>query len=194
VARELHDDLGQKLAVLDVEMDHVLRDIGADPEQAHLRISSLKERLASLANDVRVISHRLHPSVLEDLGLAAALKALVDEFGRREKMPATFRRRNVPDKLPSEVAAALYRIAQEALRNIAKHAGHTHVKVMLDTTGRDVRLTVRDSGEGFDQNEIQEPGLGLISMQERAKLIGGELSIESDLGEGTTVKVVVPMG
>jgi signal transduction histidine kinase len=65
---------------------------------------------------------------------------------------------------------------------------------MLDTTGRDVRLTVRDSGEGFDQNEIQEPGLGLISMQERAKLIGGELSIESDLGEGTTVKVVVPMG
>jgi two-component system CheB/CheR fusion protein len=194
VARELHDDIGQKLAVLDVDINRLISDSTSDPQANRQHLESLKERLASLANEVRVISHRLHPSVLEDLGLAAALKSLVEEFGKHENMPATFRRRNVPDTLPPEVAAALYRIAQEALRNIAKHAGHTHVKVMLDTVGRDLRLTVRDSGEGFDPNEIQERGLGLISMQERARPVGGELTIESELGEGTTVKVVVPLG
>jgi two-component system CheB/CheR fusion protein len=149
--------------------------------------------MAALAQDVRKISHALHPSILEDLGLPQALKSLVDDFGEREQMLATFTRRRVPDHLPLEVATTLYRIAQEALRNIAKHAGKTHVKVTLQTIKEGLCMTIRDSGDGFDVTGSSQQGLGLISMQDRARLVNGTFRVESELGEGTTVTVVVPL-
>jgi signal transduction histidine kinase len=118
---------------------------------------------------------------------------MVEEFGRREGMVATFHRVNTPGELPSDVAVALYRIAQEALRNVAKHAGRTHVKVFLEGTERDVRLTIRDLGQGFDTDGAEIRGLGLVSMDERARLIGGSFSIQSTLGEGTSVTVTAPV-
>ncbi len=153
-----------------------------------------QEHLQSLNADVRQISHHLHPTALQDLGLSEALRALVDEFGQREKMPATYMSNNLPPGWPAEAATAIYRIAQEALRNVAKHAGKTHVKVMLSGDDHRLQLRVTDFGVGFDvEEDTPIHGLGLISMQERARLAGGSMKVESQLGQGSTVTVNIPL-
>src|SRR5579862_4903993 len=169
VARELHDDISQRLSALEILLHEIeTRDRkGVDLE----RIESARSLVQSLNTDVRQISHRLHPAILQDLGLPAALKAMVQEFGHRENMPATYTSQNLPEKWSSDAATALYRIAQEALRNVSKHAGKTHVKVLLAGVDHHLQLRVSDFGVGFDQ-ESDNPhyGLGMISMQERARL------------------------
>jgi two-component system CheB/CheR fusion protein len=132
--------------------------------------------------------------VLKDLGLAAALRSLVEEFDRREGMPATFSSRGLPEQVPDEAATAIYRITQEALRNVAKHAGRTHVKVMLRNVDHTLVLKVVDSGVGFDADAVEgQSGLGMISMQERARIAGGSFEIDSELGSGTAITVKVPL-
>ncbi|HUB30043.1 MAG TPA: CheR family methyltransferase [Terracidiphilus sp.] len=192
VARELHDDISQRLSVLRLHLDEMSVD-RLDREDSE-RLQRARMDIASLNNDVRQISHRLHPSILSDLGLSESLRAMVKEFGEREKMPTTYVPQDVPADLPGQAATALYRIAQEALRNVSKHAGKTHVKVSLSGLGDLLQLKVMDFGLGFDQ-EADGPsgGLGMISMQERARLAGGELSVHSVLGQGTTVIVEVPL-
>jgi two-component system CheB/CheR fusion protein len=192
VARELHDDISQNLSILDLHLK-ALRD-----KQSHgldgAEIDEVRSQISALANDVRSISHRLHPAILDDLGLPAALKALVEEFGEREEMPATYHGINIPETIPTNIAAALYRITQEALRNVAKHAGKTHVKVLLEEKEGVLTLQVIDLGVGFDQEaEVAGGGLGLISMTERARQIHGQLSIHSALGKGTTMIVKAPL-
>lgn len=193
VARELHDDVGQKLAILEIDTEKLRQNLPADPHEARRALEDLRTRVAALSHDVREISHGLHPSVLEDLGLSHALKSLIEEFADREQMLATFVGKRVPEHIPVQISAAVYRIAQEALRNVAKHAGKTHVKVTLQGTKDRLRLIVRDSGEGFDTTAKVAPGLGLVSMRERASLAGGTFDIKSELGEGTTVTVTVPL-
>lgn len=192
VARELHDDISQKLALLDMEMKQVEDSLGDAGEVLRSRIESLRQRAGALADDVRRISRGLHPSILDDLGLSHALRALVEDFGKREQMLASFYSRNVPEELPHELGGTLYRMAQEALRNIAKHAGKTHVKVSLEFEDGKVLLEVADLGEGFDPADAHR-GLGLIGMAERARLIGGRFSVRSALGKGTTVTVEAPI-
>ncbi len=192
VARELHDDVSQQLALLQIDLDQCYQRFSKAPGDLHIRLGELRDRTASLSDEVRRISHRLHPSILEDLGLPHALKALVDEFGEREGMLASFARHDVPADLSKEVAAGLYRIAQEALRNVSKHAGKTHAKVTLEGTESGLRLEITDLGEGFDPEDARR-GLGIISMAERARLIHGAFSVESALGKGTTVTVEVPL-
>jgi two-component system CheB/CheR fusion protein len=193
VARELHDDISQNLSLLDLQLKS-LKDKQGN-ESIDLDVDALRYQLEQLANDVRQISHRLHPAILDDLGLLAALKALVEEFGEREAMPATFSSINVSESIPTNVASVLYRITQEALRNVSKHAGKTHVKVILEGNENLLSLQVVDLGLGFDQEaELAREGLGLISMTERARQIHGEFHIKSSLGKGTTVTVSVPMG
>lgn len=190
IARELHDDVSQRLAMLANEFEHLRQHIPANPAEVREKLEALRGRTETLSEDLRRISHALHPSILEDLGLATALRSLVSEFAEREAMPANFTHRNVPPNLSDNVTSALYRITQEALRNIAKHAGRTHVRVSLIGADSSLRLVVRDLGEGFDPTEGR--GLGLISMEERARLIGGTFKVTSALGEGTTVQVHVP--
>jgi two-component system CheB/CheR fusion protein len=192
VARELHDDITQRLAHLQIEIEGIQQNPPESREEVARRMEAMSKETANLSNSVRAISHRLHPSILEDLGLAEALKSLVDEFRLRQGMPTSFRRKNVPESVPLETAGALYRITQEALHNIAKHAGQTHVKVNLEGSDSRLRLEVKDSGEGFDLHE-NNGGLGLVSMAERARLVQGAFSIESALGVGTTVRVDVPV-
>jgi two-component system CheB/CheR fusion protein len=192
VARELHDDITQRLAHLQIEIEGIQQNPPANREEVARRMEVLSQETANLSNSVRTISHRLHPSILEDLGLAEAVKSLVDEFRLMQGMPTTFRRRNVPESLPIETSGALYRITQEALHNIAKHAGETHVKVSLEGSDSRLRLEIKDSGEGFDMHETNT-GLGLVSMAERARLVQGVFSIESALGAGTTIRVDVPL-
>lgn len=190
VARELHDDISQRLSLL----DFLLRDVSEVPGSSS-KLNQAREQLQSLNTDVRMISHQLHPAVLDELGLSASLKVLVEEFGQREGMPATYLSRNLPAIGMQPAAIAIYRITQEALRNVAKHAGKTHVKVLLEAEGAIIRLQVSDFGMGFDQDaEVSDlrVGLGLISMKERAHMAQGILTITSRLGFGTTVTAELP--
>ncbi len=192
VARELHDDISQRLSLLDILLHEI-----EGTEWAHADVNRLemaRAQVHSLNTDVRQISHRLHPAILNDLGLSAALKALVKEFGERENMPVTYLTQDLPERWSTEAATAIYRIAQEALRNVAKHAGKTHVKVVLAGDAGLLQLRVMDFGVGFDQ-DLDSPisGLGMISMQERARQAGGVLSVVSALGQGTTVTAEVPV-
>ena len=188
VARELHDDISQRLSLIDLQFAEIE---AGNPD----KLAAIRQVVQSLNTDVRAISHRLHPAILKDLGLSLALRAMVHEFREREHMPATYSEFNVPENLPQAVATALYRIAQEALRNITKHAGETHVKVSLAGDNGNVRMQVRDFGAGFDQDSDDYPtkGLGLVSMEERARIAGGAFSVKSTLGEGTKIVVEIPL-
>ena len=194
VARELHDDVGQRLSLLNLLLNS-LDPAKLDPEVTR-KISEARSHVEALSTDVRGMSHQLHPAILDDLGLSSALKSLVNEFGTREGMPATYLSRTLPAISPQPAATAIYRITQEALRNVAKHAGLTHVKVILEAQGTNLHLEVKDLGVGFDadgrDNSDATPGLGMITMKERARLAHGTLSIVSALGEGTTVTADIP--
>ena len=192
VARDLHDDISQRLSLLEIALHEV--DAKECTKAVLERIRTAREQLQALNTDVRLLSHRLHPAILHDLGLAAALKDLVTEFGERFEMPATYSSQDLPESWPEEASIALYRITQEALRNVRKHAGKTHVKVMLGGQDHSLQLTVRDFGVGFDREaETTDLGLGMISMKERARLAGGKFEVESALGQGTTITVEVPL-
>lgn len=192
VARELHDDFTQRLAAVEIGTAEISKNIGGNPEGAKKQLEQLREEVARLAGDMRRMSHQLHPAMLEDLGLASALRSLIDEFGRRDGMITTFFAQNVPDHTSIKTTTVLYRIAQEALQNVWKHAGKAHVKVILRGTGDGLELQIADSGHGFDP-EGMRAGLGFVSMEERARLIGAMLKVDSALGEGTKVTVSVPL-
>ncbi len=192
VARELHDDVGQRLALLQMNIEQVPHRLAQDPGSLNHQMADLRSSITALSDDVRELSHKLHPAMLDDLGLGHALESLVKEFGEREQMPATLTRRNVPESLNKEIGATLYRIAQEALRNISKHAGKTHGRIVLEGIDNSLHMAIIDMGEGFDR-EARVEGLGLLSMAERAHLVGGTFEIKSELGRGTSVTVTVPL-
>ncbi|UWZ86939.1 CheR family methyltransferase [Occallatibacter riparius] len=194
VARELHDDISQRLSLIEIDLQQILAQNGKGKKDGLEKLQALREQLSALNTDVRTMSHRLHPAILHDLGLPAALKALVTEFGAREGMPANYSSHDLPNTVPMEASIALYRIAQEALRNVAKHAGKTHVKVVLSAPDSKVELKIMDFGIGFDRDaDPTTHGLGMISMQERARLAGGTLDVQSGLGQGTTITVTIPV-
>jgi two-component system, chemotaxis family, CheB/CheR fusion protein len=192
VARELHDDVNQRLAALNMLADQLTGSITSDPVAARQKVESILAQLGELSEDVRTLSHRLHPSMIEHLGIAAALQSLTEEFGEREEMIATFRAENIPEPLPLDVATGLYRIAQETLRNVAKHAGKTHVKISLVGNSEGVEFQVADAGKGFDPEQTLS-GLGLISIKERARLMRATVKIQSAPREGTKLSVYVPL-
>jgi two-component system CheB/CheR fusion protein len=192
LARELHDDIGQRMAAIGMSGAEILRTMNNDPARVKKKLERTLAAMRELSDDVRNLSHRLHPSIIEDLGLAVALQGVTEEFGQREGMIADFFSRDIPDSIPLDIATGLYRIAQEALRNIGKHAGKTHVKVNLLGMPEGIELQVMDSGAGFDITQNHR-GLGLISMKERARLIGATVNIESTPRHGTKVTVSAPL-
>ena len=143
---------------------------------------------------MREISHRLHPSILDDLGLTAALNELCEEFSARDGVEVQFTQEAVPPAIPSEVAACLYRVAQEALHNVLKHARTDYVWVRVSGDSRGIHLSIHDTGVGFDSEAgLRRPSLGIVSMKERVLLVQGEFSIHSQPGQGTEVRVFVPL-
>ena len=191
VARELHDDVAQRLSLAALLCQEA--QSATDPAARAKALDQAVADIASMNSDVRTISHRLHPAILHELGLPTALKHLVDEFGKREGMLATLITASLPETIDPSIATSLYRVTQEALRNVAKHAGKTHVKVMLEGREDTLYLEVRDFGIGYDQDAEEAPsGLGLISITERTRIAGGRSRIESSLGRGTSVIVQVP--
>ncbi|HEY7387037.1 MAG TPA: CheR family methyltransferase [Bryobacteraceae bacterium] len=191
VARELHDDISQKLAALEIDTQQIEKQLAQGSGGAAEEIEKVRAGIAALSEDVRNLSHALHPAVLEDLGVASGIRSLVEDFQERENMIVNFTAQDVPGNLPGAIAIGLYRITQEALRNVSKHAGRTHVKVLLKGSAASLRLQVADSGHGFDPRAPRS-GLGLISMEERARLMQGTFTVESQPGEGSRITVDVP--
>jgi PAS domain S-box-containing protein len=192
LARELHDDVTQRLAMLAVEAGRVERQLEPSAGAALDSLRQMKNRLVELSTDVHDLSRRLHPSILDDLGLATAIEWECASLGRRAGLEIVYRNRDVPADLPEEIGLCIYRIAQEGLRNIEKHANAAEARVVLEGDGEDVVLLVEDAGVGFDPERIRGAGgLGLASMGERARLVRARLQIRSKPGRGTRIEVRV---
>jgi len=192
LGRELHDDVTQRLAVLAIEAGRVER--GVDKISSAKMLRGIREGLVRLSEDIHALSYRLHPALLDDLGLAEALKAECERFSRQISVPAEVMLRDVPEVVPPEAALCLFRVTQEALRNVARHAQARHVEISLRALNDTLQLIVHDDGAGFDPALPRaRPSLGLESMRERVFLVDGQLHIESTPGHGTTILVTVPL-
>jgi len=187
IARELHDDICQRLALLAF-------DIVAGAPPGDTEADTLQRKVSEIAKDVQAVSHRLHSAKLELLGLAGACKQFCQEFADQHKVTVRLDTHDVPRQIPADISLCVYRILQEALGNSAKHSGVREIEVQLWATPNDLNLTVRDHGAGFDVAAAEAtPGIGLVSMHERIKLVSGELFIESAPHRGTTIHGRVPL-
>ncbi len=194
VARELHDDFTQRLAALAIEAGKMEQRSTGLPEQDLQQIQGIKARLITLSEDLQGTSRQLHPAVLEDLGLVAAIESDCARFIERENIKVEFSSRDVPEDLSKQVSFCLYRVVQESMRNIAKHARTERVWISLVKEGSSMCLTVRDAGIGFDPAQVRRMGsLGLSSMEERVRLVEGDIMLKSQPGNGTTIEVRVPI-
>ena len=194
LARDLHDDLSQSLALLSVELEMFGQSPPAERGQISGRMQKFSAQVKRLSADVHRLSHELHPAKLEQLGLVAAVRGFCKEFAVAHEMAIEFADRSVPRTVPEDTALCLYRIAQEALHNVVKHSGGTAARVELAMEGGELRLAIADDGVGFDPERMRANGsLGLVSMGERARFVHGLLSIESHAGKGTRVEVRVPI-
>jgi PAS domain S-box-containing protein len=192
IARDLHDDICQRLVLLSMELEQANRD-GA-PTATKKRLEEIRQHCAEITGDVQSLSHQLHSSKLEYLGIVAAARGFCKEFAKQHKADIEFSDHNVPTDLPKEVSLCLFRVTQEALHNAVKYSGTRQYSVTLAGTDDEVRLVVRDRGAGFDVEKARNSrGLGLVSMQERASLVHGQFRVESKPRAGTTVTVAVPL-
>ena len=193
IARELHDDVNQRMALLAVELDRWNQQLPPSAVELHDHIHHAIQRLSNIATDIQALSHRLHSSKLEYLGLVAAAKGFCRELSEQHQAEIDFRDMAMPRSVPKEISLCLFRVLQEALQNAMKYSGVRHIKVELRGTEGEIQLTVSDLGIGFDpQDAIHRRGLGLISMRERMQLVRGEISIKSQPGSGTTIHARVP--
>jgi len=193
IGRELHDDINQRLALLSVEMGRWLKDHHAHGPVREL-VHHAQQRITELSKDVQNLSHRLHSSKLEYLGLAMAANSFCRELSEQSKVEVAFTHEGVPHGLPQEISLCLFRVLQEALQNAVKYSGVKKFTVDLRGSSDSIELTVADTGHGFDQvDALNHKGLGLISMRERLQMVRGELSIRSIVGAGTTIRARVPL-
>jgi signal transduction histidine kinase len=193
IARELHDDINQQVAALAIAHSGLKRHLPPGSIDLHDEVTRLQQQAISLSGSIRHLSHELHPGVLQHAGLVAALQAYCAGFGRQQDLEVDFRSAGDLQGVPAEVTLCLYRVAQEALRNVAAHAQAHRVEVALDRTAAGVEMVIRDDGIGFGPESAERGGLGLISMDERVRLIHGSLQIVSRKEQGTELRVRVPL-
>jgi signal transduction histidine kinase len=194
IARELHDDLNQSLALLAVELDLLAQKPSESAARIGRRMSELSARVKQLSSAVHDLSHNLHPSKLEQLGLVAAIRGLCKEQVQAHGLVVEFTHQQMPSAIPEDTVLCLYRITQEALRNVIKHSGARHARVELSGNEDGVSLRVVDDGAGFDPRAVDgHDGLGLVSMRERLRLVGGAIVIDSRPSAGTRLDVHVPL-
>jgi PAS domain S-box-containing protein len=193
IARELHDDIGQRLAMLAVELEQLHQD-PPDLAKVRSRMGELQSQASEIATDIQTLSRDLHSTKLEYLGLVAAMRDLCRELGEQTKMKVDFKSQDLSSPLPPDISLCLFRVLQESLRNAVKHSGARHVEVVLRGTPDEIHLAVSDRGVGFDSEAAKEGrGLGLVSMEERLRLLKGTLSIKSQPRHGTTIQAKVPL-
>jgi PAS domain S-box-containing protein len=194
LARELHDVFSQKLAVLGMEIGALEQRAPESPEALRNHLHEVAREIIGLAKDIHQMSRRIHPVILDDLGLAAALNYECLAFSGQYGIPTEFTPHDVPGQLPEDISLCLYRVAQESLRNTGKYAGASRVRVSLTGGTAEIALAIEDTGTGFKPDEARRKGgLGLVSMDERVRLVGGTFSIQSEPGKGTRVDVRVPV-
>ena len=194
IARELHDDICQRLAVVALVLDQLKHGPPDWPAEVRSRTGELWKQATEITADLQSLSHELHSSKLEILGLAGAMRGFCYEFGEEQKAEIVFQTHDLPSPLPSDISLCLFRVLQEALHNSAKHSGGMIFQVRLWGTSEEIHLTVADSGKGFDTEAAkQRQGLGLTSMQERLKNLNGTFEVVSQPNRGTTIHARVPL-
>jgi PAS domain S-box-containing protein len=194
IARELHDDICQRLAMLSLELGQVDREPKNGGGAASAQMETVRQHCAEIAHDVQALSHELHSSKLDYLGIVAALKSFCRDVSQQQNVDVEFTYGNVPDAMPRNVSLCLFRVAQEAVHNAVKYSGVRRLFVDLRGREEQIRLEVSDAGIGFDFKEVsRNGGLGLVSMQERVHLVKGTFSVESKANGGTRVVALVPL-
>ena len=195
IARELHDDLNQRIALIAIELEQVVQKSSEGTSYAlPVRLSAIQRQVAEISNEIHRMSYELHPSKLDHLGLVPALNSFCTDLSRSKGIRVIFKNRSVPGELSRDAKLCIFRIAQEALQNAAKHSGSPTVQVWLRGLNSTLELEITDYGNGFvADNEKLRKGLGLTSMKERIRLVGGELEITSTQGYGTRVSATVPL-
>jgi signal transduction histidine kinase len=190
VAAELHDDFSQRLALLSLGLETAAEDA---PRHTQEQLHELLNAASEIGADLHTLSHRLHSATLERLGLVPAVSSLCKEFTAQQGMPVAFSHNEVPRSVASDVALCLFRVVQESLRNAKKHSGASQAEVELNCNDGHLHLSVSDDGIGFDVSRLaQNQGLGILSMEERARLIGARLAICSEPQTGTRIDVWAP--
>jgi PAS domain S-box-containing protein len=192
VARELHDDLNQRMALLSIELAQ-LRQMHP-PSDWNRRLEALEIQAQEISADIHRLSYKLHPSKLDHLGLRAAIKSLCQEVAAKSQIEIKLEQTGFVSKFSKDVTLCVFRIAQEALRNCVKHSSATQAHVILKNTGETIRLTVSDNGCGFDlHTDAMKKGLGFTSMRERLQILGGTMQVRSQPMQGTVIEVCVPL-
>lgn len=195
IARELHDDVNQRMALASMELDQLRQNPPDTRDKLRDRLKDVMSQIAETSREIHRMSYDLHPSKLVHLGLVAALRSLFEELHKRHGLKIDFSLEEMPGDLPRDVSLCLYRIAQECLNNVIKHSGAREAKVELRVTGSEIRLRVSDRGSGFEVGSPRaKNGLGLISMRERLRLVGGNISVDSEPSKGTRIDARVPLG
>jgi len=193
IARELHDDVNQRIALLVAALERLQQDLPVSEKQTKQRIEEARAEISDLGSDIQALSHRLHSSKLEYLGLNVAASSFCRELSEQKGVEIAFHSEGVPKVLSQEIALCLFRVLQEALQNAVKHSGARQFEVQLGPLQNEICLTVHDAGSGFEVEEaVKGRGLGITSMRERLKLVGGRLSIDSSPKSGTTIQASVP--
>jgi PAS domain S-box-containing protein len=194
IARELHDDISQRIALLGIQLGILKQRLPAAATDLHHEIGEMDRQIGELASDIHALSHGLHSAKLELIGLKAAVTGFCEELSHRNDFTIDVHFENLPEALPPEISLCLYRVLQEALQNVLKHSVSRCAQVLLSGHIDTINLTVKDSGPGFDAHEaVRGPGLGLTSMKERLTAVGGQFSIRSQRGHGTTIHAVAPL-
>lgn len=194
IARELHDDIGQRIALLAAHIEQVMEDSRDSSSVEIDRLRDFRKQANEIAMGVQALSHELHSPKLEYLGIVATIRSWCKEFSERHRMEIEFKSHDVHSSLPRDVSLSLFRVLQEALRNAARHSGANKVEVALSGIGDRIHLTVSDSGRGFEvATALQGQGLGLTSMQERIRLVNGTIAIQSRPMGGTIIDIRVPL-
>jgi signal transduction histidine kinase len=192
VAAELHDGINQDVAVIAIDLGLLVQRLPESRDQIREELLRIQERAFGISIEIRNLAHNLHPAVIEHLGLCAALRVYCRDFERREGIPVRFSSSNASSRYEPRIELTLYRICQEALSNVRKHARASSVRVSLRGRRGGLLLTVADDGCGFDPASAGD-GMGLVSIWERARLAGGEAVIRSQLNIGTELEVFVPL-
>ena len=193
VSQELHDDISQRMAALAIQLEVLHRANGISPEELHRKLGELQKQMEVLSEDLRRTARNLHPFMLTHLGLEPALRAYCEEFSKLRRIKVRFTARALSGTIPPGVALCVYRVVQEALGNVAKHAGAKRAVVSISGIDDILHLAIRDDGRGFDLKRAKGKGLGLISMEERVRHIGGKFSISVKPGDGACIEIRIPL-
>jgi signal transduction histidine kinase len=191
LARELHDETGQALTSILLGLKSLEETVATSPE-AELAVAGLRELVVATLQDVRRLAVELRPKALDDFGLVAALERLTDTYSGQTGITVDFEAALPDDRFPPEIETTLYRMVQEALTNVVKHARARRVSILLTQRPNSVAAVIEDDGTGFDPTEPGD-GFGLTAMRERVNMVGGTLTIETGQGTGTTIVVEVPI-